>query len=96
MPDQTHLPETLEGLTVKAVEFLREIVDGNAEVTSIQTCPMGDGSDRWCSLIHLVDPNGEEATYRVSSPAPKGAPAWAASWTEYLVEDVSVDHAEAV
>jgi len=46
---------------------------------------MGDGSGRSVALVDTIDA-GLEQRYRISSPAPAGAPAWASGWSSWLVE----------
>jgi hypothetical protein len=62
-------------------------IDGDA--TSIVSVAMGelaDGSGRHFAIVQTTDANELDQTFRVTSPAPKYAPAWATVHRGWTIE----------
>lgn len=76
----------LAGYAADVVEALHEgaAADG-FRVTNVQLLEMADGSGRWAALIDLSDGHLEQQ-YRLSTPAPATAPAWAGLFVAWRVE----------
>ena len=77
------------------VETIQGFADSIADIAAIDPTPilrvemgeMGDGSCRYFALVNTYDAvNEHEQDYRVCSPVPWNAPAWACDLTEWTVE----------
>lgn len=66
---------TLTALAARAADIAETIGD---TVTRVEMSEMADGSHRHYALVYTYDrTNDLEQEFRVSTPAPDGAPAWA-------------------
>jgi hypothetical protein len=79
--------KTLSELTRRVADVIA--TDGG-ELLTLEIVPMADGSGRWCGIV-TTHTAGLEQVYRVSTPAPAGAPAWARTHDEWATEVRVVD-----
>lgn len=68
-------PEIISGLSARVADI--PAIDPTCRITQVTLGEHADGSRRWHAIVDTTDDAGLDQTYRILTPAPDGAPAWA-------------------